>query len=147
MPNLLAAAGIQLNDVQNGVLLCPLCRGGFDKLQLYIENDTREGHTRYLAKVSNVHDENLMRLYPDLELKSKREIRKKLFVCLASDSGLGAACRQWQVEDATGEMEVYFDVESDPRDRPSERAVRLRRVACLVWRMAVRCEEELEELR
>ncbi|KAJ3118587.1 hypothetical protein HDU96_000048 [Phlyctochytrium bullatum] len=137
---MLATAGVEIDDVHNGVLLCLTRRGLFYDLQLYLDVDAKhEGRKRFLGKVDPISTS----IYPWNEsvsdFKECRERKRKRSVYVPQ-----VDWAQRHVEDATGELEMYFTRESDPDEYPNELALRLHKSACLMCRMAIDFVEDPE---
>ncbi|KAJ3116997.1 hypothetical protein HDU96_008168 [Phlyctochytrium bullatum] len=107
--SLLAAAGVDLNDVQNGVILCLNCRDMFYNLQLCIDA-THNDRKRFLVKVvPSIHS----RLpWSDIvkDFTVCREVRRKGFITSCSMPEVEWTDRQ--SDDTTGEMTISLKREA-----------------------------------
>ncbi|KAJ3006233.1 UNVERIFIED_CONTAM: hypothetical protein HDU68_004203 [Siphonaria sp. JEL0065] len=122
IPDLLSRAGLDsVYRVQNGILLCKVCHGQFDKLRRYID----VVDDRFVAKVVNLtndpHD-HVWRSVVD-DLRGTRTLRERKW------TGRQA------IDDATGEMVVYF-AQDDASILPNHTALSFHKAACLIWKMA-----------
>ncbi|KAJ3249949.1 hypothetical protein HK103_004233 [Boothiomyces macroporosus] len=133
--SVLTRCGLQnKHQIQNGLLLCSVCHGQFDKLKRYV--DGVDG--MLVVKVVNEANDNdvTSEKYEEWELKvdSIRVVR-------------GAMKKKFPDRQATldnGEMPLYF-VDNNAAIQPSRAALAFHKTACLIWRMAGGAEPQDEE--
>ncbi|KAJ3378615.1 hypothetical protein HDU80_002797 [Chytriomyces hyalinus] len=110
-------------QVQNGVLLCKVCHGQFDKLRRYI--NVADG--RLVAKVVNLTSDPKNE---DWLLSTSLMISSRITV-----RGIRTDFLDRAVVDANNEMPVYF-VEADVTKHPNHTALAFHKAACLIWKMS-----------
>ena len=138
------------HQVHNGVLLCSVCHGQFDKLKRYVDVVEENGDVKYVVKI-------VKGLRESDEVEWQRAVRNV------------RTLRQIRMEDYTdgraatdneGNMCLWFinptsSIESDrvsrsqralePEDlRPNIKALEFHKIACLIWRMAGGAEADEE---
>ncbi|KAJ3116992.1 hypothetical protein HDU96_008163 [Phlyctochytrium bullatum] len=139
--NLLTTAGIDAYEVHNGVLLCWKCRDMFYGLKLYIDTDT-DNRNRFLCKFVPVSTAERPWYKSIIYCKGTRKSNQDFE--LSSNTIPKVDWSQRHIEDASGELAVYFARKSEPQDYPNQMALRFHKSACLMWRMAIDCVEDPE---
>jgi hypothetical protein len=119
------------HQVQNGLLLCSICYGQFEKLKRFV--DVVED--KLVVKVVNeTDDENNFDWIDSYEsiiaLRTHKLKRNE-----------GFRCRQ--VLNDKGEMELYFLDDNQAR-LPNRKALEFHKTSCLIWRMAGGAESDEE---
>ena len=127
---LMKDAGIHsMNQVQNGLLLCPNCYSSFDKLNHYIDYVDM----KLVVKVVNYsNDPSNWEMRMNC-LKAIRDINKKYL----TDNRIAV--------ENNGEMALYFNINNQEL-QPSIIALEMHKRACLIWRMAGGYESDDEEI-
>ncbi|KAJ3106784.1 hypothetical protein HDU96_008114 [Phlyctochytrium bullatum] len=136
--SLLAMAGIEFDDVQNGMLVCLNCGDLFEDMSLYVDVEHSD-RNRFLIKFVPNNDTRMPWVPRVEDLKGIRGVIQKVY--LKHKRIPAVDWMERRPEDEHGEMEIYFARESDPREYPSEMALRFHKAACLIWRMGKDCTD------
>ncbi|KAJ3002837.1 UNVERIFIED_CONTAM: hypothetical protein HDU68_005985 [Siphonaria sp. JEL0065] len=124
IPDLLSRGGLDsVYRVQNGILLCKVCHGQFDKLRRYI--DVVDG--RFVAKVVNMTNDANSQEYVNAvrSIEALRDAKVKWDPVFSGRT----------VVDGNNELPVYF-ADGDTTKHPNLTALAFHKAACLIWKMA-----------
>ena len=116
----------QKHQVQNGLLLCSICHGQFDKLKRYVD----VVDDKLVVKVVNETDDRNSEKYRQWcrttgKLKNDRLFMEEDWVNVDNRKAVNAA----------EEMELYF-LTKNASSLPNRKALEFHKTACLIWRMA-----------
>ena len=132
-PSLLLRAGLtQKHQVQNGLLLCSVCHGQFDKLKRYVD----VVDDKLVVKVVNYSVLGNDDKHREWEIVLGKLKNDRLFMERYSSDGR-------QAVESNGEMALYF-VLNNPTRLPNRNALEFHKAACLIWRIAGGAESEDE---
>ncbi|KAI8827632.1 hypothetical protein BJ741DRAFT_629401 [Chytriomyces cf. hyalinus JEL632] len=127
--DLLDRAGLDnIYRVQNGVLLCKVCHGQFDKLRRYI--DVVDG--RLVAKVVNLTHPN-----PDDEdyIYATRAIQWQRFGKTQWNADFVSRTVVIKENELPAHFDIYF-ADDDESKHPNRTALSFHKAACLIWKLA-----------
>ena len=131
--SVLQRAGLTLkHQVQNGLLLCQICHGQFDKLKRYVD----VFDDKLVVKVVNetndtTSDKHIEWIITVNYLKEQRMILERTWIGIDNRKAV----------EINGELALYF-VQNNPTKLPNRQALEFHKAACMIWRMAGGAETE-----
>jgi len=118
-----------LYQVQNGLLLCPGCHDGFDRLRLYVGIVDEDYFLKVVKFTNSIDIENekfQAWLGKNTDIRQVRIGRKETFSPLFNDREVGTAAG----------FRLYFQNTAPTTSYPNPKALLFHKAACLIWKMA-----------
>lgn len=118
-----------VNQVQNGLLLCIMCHAEFDILQRYIDIENDSLIVKIVNKTNDPKDLDWIEASENLK-DNRYGKQKRIFP-------------DRQSVNSNDQMQIYF-MSQNANDYPNQEALKFHKAACLIWKMAGGAEEEEE---
>jgi 5-methylcytosine-specific restriction endonuclease McrA len=130
----LEAGLTQKHQVQNGLLLCSVCHGQFDKLKRYVDLVDGKLVVKLITESNDITSE---------KYRYWKEIVRMQKFFRSGWQETWTEVDNRQAVDSNGEMALYF-VDNNPTLLPNRKALEFHKTACLIWQMAGGAESDEE---